>query len=80
MCGVRTENLWDSRGFSAKPISLNYRHDISNEYGTTLSTTEGNEVTITQSAYPDGTTRFQNGFFTIDVDFSKYTIGDVITI
>ena len=76
----KSKNLWDNRGFSATAINLNYTHNISNNYGTTLSTTEGNEVTITQSAYPTGNSGYQNGFFTIDVDFSKYAIGDVITI
>lgn len=79
-CGVKTENLWANRGFSAKPIGSNYTHNISNDYGTTLSTTKGNEVTITQSAYPTGNVGYQNGFFMIDVDFSKYAIGSVVTM
>ena len=64
-CGERTGNLWSNRGFSATTITSVYTHNISNNYGTTLSTTEGDEVTITQSAYPD---------------FSKYAVGDVVTI
>jgi hypothetical protein len=79
-CGERTGNLWNNRGFSASPIGLNHTHNISNNYGTTLSTTEGDEVTITQSAYPTGNVGYQNGFFMIDVDFSKYDVGDVVTI
>lgn len=78
--GERTGNLWSNRGFSATAITSNYSHIISNNYGTTLSTTEGDEVTITQSAYPTGTVGYQNGFFVIDVDFSKYAVGDVVTI
>ena len=75
-----SRNLWDNRGFSATTITSNYSHNISNNYGTTLSTIEGDEVTITQSAYPTGNVGYQNGFFMIDVDFSKYAVGDVVTI
>ncbi len=78
--GERTGNLWSNRGFSATTITLNNTHNISNNYGTTLSTTEGDEVTITQSEYPTGNVGYQNGFFMIDVDFSKYAVGDVVTI
>ena len=77
--GERTGNLWSNRGFSATRITSNHTHTISNNYGTTLSTTEGDEVTITQSAYLHQRD-YQNGFFMIDVDFSKYDVGDVVTI
>lgn len=79
-CGVRTRNLWDSRGFSARGITSTHEHTDANAYGTTLSTTIGKEVVITQSEYPTGSVGYQNGFFFIDVDFSKYEIGDKITL
>lgn len=75
-----SRNLWDNRGFSATAITSNHAHNTSNVYGTAISTTEGNEVTIIQSAYPTGNVGYQNGFFFIDVDFSKYAVGDIITI
>lgn len=78
--GERTGNLWSNRGFSATTITSNHTHNISNNSGTTLSTTEGDEVTITQSVYPTGNVNYRNGFFMIDVDFSKYDVGDVVTI
>lgn len=78
--GERTENLWDNRGFSAGAITSTHEHKDTNPYGTTLSMTIGKETIITQSEYPTGNVGYQNGFFFIDVDFSKYEIGDKVTI
>lgn len=79
-CGVRTGNLWNEEGFSAIAITSTHEHTDTNTYGTTLSTTIGKETIITQSEYPTGTVGYQNGFFFIDVDFSKYEIGDKVTL
>lgn len=79
-CGVKTENLWDERGFSANAVTYTNEHTGTNKYGTTLSTTIGKEVVITQSVYPTGNAGYQNGFFFIDVDFRNYNIGDKITL
>jgi len=79
-CGERTENLWNEEGFSARAIISTHEHTDTNSYGTTLSTTIGKETIITQSEYPTGTVGYQNGFFFIDVDFSKYEIGDKVTL
>lgn len=78
--GERTENLWNGEGFSARAITSTHEHADANTYGTTLSTTIGKETIITQSEYPTGTAGYQNGFFFIDVDFSKYEIGDKVTL
>lgn len=76
----KSENLWDNRGFSANTIDNTHNHVISNNLGTTISTTEGKEVTVIQSNYPTGNVSYQNGFFMIDVDYSKYAVGDIITL
>lgn len=78
--GERTGNLWNEEGFSARTITSTHEHSNTNPYGTTLSSTTGKEVSITQANYPTGTIGYQNGFFMIDVDFSKYAVGDVVTI
>ena len=78
--GERTGNLWNEEGFSARAITSTHEHTDTNTYGTTLSTTIGKETIITQSEYPTGTVGYQNGFFFIDVDFSKYEIGDKVTL
>ena len=78
--GERTGNLWNEEGFSARAITSPHEHTDTNTYGTTLSTTIGKETIITQSEYPTGTVGYQNGFFFIDVDFSKYEIGDKVTL
>lgn len=79
-CGDKTANLWNEEGFSARAITSTHEHTDTNTYGTTLSTTIGKETIITQSEYPTGTVGYQNGFFFIDVDFSKYEIGDKVTL
>jgi len=79
-CGERTGNLWNEEGFSARGITSTHEHTDTNAYGTTLSTTIGKEVIITQSEYPTGTVGYRNGFFCFDVDFSKYEIGDIVTL
>lgn len=78
--GERTENDWNGEGFSARAIDYTHGHTNTNTYGTTLSSTTGKEVSITQTDYPTGNVGYQNGFFFIDVDFSEYSIGDVITL
>ena len=78
--GERTGNLWNAEGFSARAITFTHEHSNTNSYGTTLSSTTGKEVSITQANYPTGDVNYKNGFFMIDVDFSKYAVGDVVTI
>ena len=78
--GNRTGNLWNEEGFSAIAITSTHAHTDTNTNGTTLSTTIGKETIITQSKYPTGNAGYQNGFFFIDVDFSKYEIGDKVTL
>lgn len=75
-----SKNLWNGEGFSARAITSPHEHTDTNTYGTTLSTTIGKETIVTQSEYPTGTVGYQNGFFFIDVDFSKYEIGDKVTL
>lgn len=79
-CGERTGNLWNAEGFSARAIPSTHEHTNTNSYGTTISSTTGKEVSVTQTDYPTGNVGYQNGFFFLDVDFSKYSIGDVITL
>ncbi len=78
--GERTENLWDNLGFSASAINTAGTHITSNNYGTTLSTTTGGIVEITQSNAGDGTNKYQNGFFCIEIDFSQFSVGDNFVI
>ncbi|MBP5433731.1 hypothetical protein [Ruminococcus sp.] len=78
--GNKTANLWNSLGFSATAINTAGTHVASNSYGTTLSTTTGGNVEITQSNAGDGTNRYQNGFFCIEMDFSQFSIGDNFVI
>ena len=37
-------------------------------------------MSVTQADYPTGNVGYQNGFFFIDVDFGKYSIGDKVTL
>lgn len=75
-----SQNLWNNLGFSATAINTAGTHIASNIYGTTLSTTTGGTVEITQSNIGDGTNRYQNGFFCIEIDFSQFSIGDNFVI
>ncbi len=63
-------NLCDCYGFSSKPmLHINDKRELSNDYGTSISTIEpDNKVIVTQTQAPDSyTTASSNGFFYIGI-------------
>ena len=80
--GAHTTNLWNNLGFSAKNITMvspMTRYDT-NTYGTTISSTTGGTVEITQTGDGHSTYGSQNGFFFIAADPSEFVAGESYTL
>ena len=77
---VMGKNIADVRKFSTDEIKTpSSAAKLTNSYGTTISATTGNTITVTQSQWPSSETGYANGFFYVGF-YCPLKAGDVVTI
>ena len=79
---VKSKNLADIYGFSTECIqNVNYNRFLSNEFGTTLSTTNAaNSIEVTQTKSPNANPiSYENGYFCIGIH-NNFQDGDIVTV
>ena len=79
----KSSNLLDNIGYSATlPTTVDGERTLTNNYGTTISTTEtGEQVVVTQAKTEDPSypSNYSNGYFCIVTNF-KPVVGDIYTV